>query len=177
MDPNTPLVLAGAKYANRETAMQDFHSVWDARRDGEFDHMTVAVLTKDESGELQVDRHNSTTRKGAWGGAMLGAALVLVAPAAGLAAVAVGGGAAAGAGGIVGYFWHTIPKDKVREVGDLLDSGESGLLIVAVNQLGTDIKPLLTNAERSVVIDTKAGDLDTAFSDAVKKQKAEPVAS
>jgi hypothetical protein len=137
--------------------------------------MTVAVLTKDEAGELQVDRHNSTARKMAWGGAILGAALVLVAPPTGLAAIAAGGGVGAGAGGIVGHFWRNIPKEKVREVGDLLNSGESGLLIVAVNQKGTDIKPLLTNAERSVVVDTKAGDLDKAFADAVKKESA-PVA-
>jgi uncharacterized membrane protein len=76
--------------------------VWGARHQGEFDHTDVAVLTKDASGELQVERHDSTAKHFAWGGALLGAALVIVAPPVGIAAVAAGGGALAGAGGMCG---------------------------------------------------------------------------
>ena len=172
MDPSTPLVLAAARYGSRDDAVEAFKIVWGARHQGEFDHMDVAVLTKDAAGDLQVERHDSTAKHFAWGGALLGAALVLVAPAAGIAAVAAGGAAGAGAGGIVGHFWHTISKEKVREVSDLLDSGESGLLIIAVNHKGTDIAPLLENAEKKTVIETKAGDLDAAFEDGLKKAQA-----
>ena len=172
MDPSTPLVLAAARYGSRDDAVEAFKIVWGARHQGEFDHMDVAVLTKDAAGDLQVERHDSTAKHFAWGGALLGAALVLVAPAAGIAAVAAGGAAGAGAGGIVGHFWHTISKEKLREVSDLLDSGKSGLLIIAVNHKGTDIAPLLENAEKKTVIETKAGDLDAAFEDGLKKAQA-----
>ena len=47
MDPNTPIVLAAAKYPNRDLAVEDFDRVWSARKQGEFDHTAVAVLTKD----------------------------------------------------------------------------------------------------------------------------------
>jgi len=172
MDPSTPLVLAAARYASRDDAVEAFKIVWGARHQGEFDHMDVAVLTKDAAGDLQVERHDSTAKHFGWGGALLGAALVIVAPAAGIAAVAAGGAAGAGAGGIVGHFWHTISKEQLREVSDLLDSGKSGLLIIAVNHKGTDIAPLLENAEKKTVIETKAGDLDAAFEDGVKKAQA-----
>jgi uncharacterized membrane protein len=172
MDPSTPLVLAAARYGSRDDAVEAFKIVWGARHQGEFDHMDVAVLTKDAAGDLQVERHDSTAKHFAWGGALLGAALVIVAPVAGIAAVAAGGAAGAGAGGIVGHFWHTISKEKLREVSDLLDSGESGLLIIAVNHKGTDIAPLLENAESKTVIETQAGDLDAAFEDGVKKAQA-----
>jgi hypothetical protein len=65
----------------------------------------------------------------------------------------------AGAGAIVGHFHHNIPKDKVREAATLLESGESGLIIVAVNKQGTDITPLLQNAEKTSVMQTDAGNL------------------
>jgi uncharacterized membrane protein len=172
MDPSTPLVLAAARYASRDDAVEAFKIVWGARHQGEFDHTDVAVLTKDAAGDLQVERHDSTAKHFAWGGALLGAALVIVAPAAGIAAVAAGGAAGAGAGGLVGHFWHTISKEHLREVSDLLDSGESGLLIIAVNHKGTDITPLLENAEKKTVIETQAGDLDAAFEDGVKKAEA-----
>jgi hypothetical protein len=42
--------------------------------------MDVAVLTKDASGELPAERHDSTAKHLAWGGALPGAALVIMAP-------------------------------------------------------------------------------------------------
>ena len=169
MDPSTPLVLAAARYGSRDDAVEAFKIVWGARHQGEFDHMDVAVLTKDAAGDLQVDRHDSTAKHFAWGGALLGAALVIVAPVAGIAAIAAGGAAGAGAGGIVGHFWHTISKEQLREVSERLHSGESGLLLIAVNHKGTDVAPLLENAEKKTVIETRAGDLDAAFEDGLKK--------
>lgn len=169
MEPGTPLVVAAARYGSREDAVKDFHIVWGAKREGRFDHMSVAILSKDETGELEVERHNSTTRHAAWGGAVLGAALVLVAPPAGVAAVAAGGAALAGAGALVGRFHRALSGEQVAELGSVLRSGESGLLVVAVNRKGAEIEPLLANAQRARVIETTAGDLDAAFQGELEK--------
>ena len=83
MDVNAPIALIGAGYRDRDGALQDFTSVWAARHDGDFHHTSVAVLTKDCGGRLHVERHNSTAKHLEWGGALLGAALVVLAPAAG----------------------------------------------------------------------------------------------
>ena len=40
--------------------------VSDAAPEGEFDHTAVAVLTKDDSGKLQVERHDTTAKQLAW---------------------------------------------------------------------------------------------------------------
>ena len=108
----------------------------------------------------------------AWGGALVGAALCIIAPPVGIAAVAVSAGAVAGAGGIVGHFWNNISKEKLGEVSELIHSGEAALVIVAVNHKGTDISPLLENAKGRIVVETKAGDLDAAFDNALKKAQA-----
>jgi uncharacterized membrane protein len=164
MDANTPIVLAAARYSDRELAVEDFKRVWSARKEGEFDHTAVAVLTKDADGKLQMERHDSTAKHLAWAGAAL---VVLVPP------VGVGVLAGAGAGAIVGHFWHNIPKDEVREAATLLESGESGLIIVAVNKKGTDITPLLQNAEKTKVMQTNAGNLQAE----IDKELAEAQAS
>ena len=148
MDANTPIVLATATYPDRDLAVEDFKTVWSARADGEFDHTAVAVVTKDANGKLKIDRHDSTSKHLAW----TGAALAVVAPGVGVVA-------GAGAGAIIGHFHHNIPKDKVREAGNLLESGESGLIIVAVNKQDTDITALLKNAEKTSVTQTDAGNL------------------
>jgi hypothetical protein len=158
MDASTPITLAAASYGDRDGAVSDFHTVWGARHEGEFDHMAVAVLTKDAAGNVQVERHDSTTKHLAWGGAILGAALVVVAPPVGAAVLA--SGAAAGAGAWVGHFHHNIPKKDVEAAANLLEAGHSGLIVVAVNRRGEDIEPLLRNADKTVVTNTTWGNLD-----------------
>jgi uncharacterized membrane protein len=171
MDASTPLVLGVATYSSKSGAETDFNTIWGAKHEGEYDHMAVAVLTKDSHGQLEVDRHDSTAKHLAWGGALLGAALTIVAPPVGVGVLAASG-ATAGAGGIVGHFHHNIPKDTVRQMGDLLDAGESGLMVVAVNHKGSDIEPLLSNATKKIVVDTPAGDLESAYNEALKKEAA-----
>ena len=36
MDPSTPMVLGGARYASRDDALEAFKIVWGARDQGEF---------------------------------------------------------------------------------------------------------------------------------------------
>lgn len=161
MDSNTPITLATARYSDRQLAEEDYDSVWSARAHDEFDHTAVAVVSKDANGKLDIDRHDSTTKHLAWAGA----ALAVVTPGLGLA-VGAGGGA------IVGHFHHNIPKDDVREAGALLESGEAGLIIVAVNKLGTDITPLLRNAEKTTVTQTTAGNLQSEIDKELAEAKA-----
>jgi hypothetical protein len=111
MDPNTPLTIATARYKTRPEAVKAFKTCWGAHHQGLFDHMALAVLTRGEDGQLQVERHDTTTKHLAWGGLAIGAALTVVCPPAGIAALAAGGAAGAGIGAWIGHFWNTIPKD------------------------------------------------------------------
>lgn len=187
MKADTPVTLAVATYATQRGALDDYQAVMSAKTDGEFDHIAASVLTKDATGQLEVERHDSTAKHLAWGGALTAGALIVAAPVAGAAIVAggtgvgasagLGGGvsvvgAGAGAGGLAGHFWRNIPKEKLREMGDLLELGESGLVIVAVNKKGSDIGPLLPNAAKVIVDDTTKGDLESIYDEAVQKATA-----
>ncbi len=152
-----------------------------AKREGDFDHLAVAILTKGADGQLDVERHDSSAKHGAWGGALMGGAILVAAPAAAVGAgvvgvgtaVGAGGGATvaglAGAGGLAGHFHRNIPKDKAREMGDLLESGESGLIVTAVDKKGTDIEPLLSHATKTIIDDTTKGDLDALYDNAISQ--------
>ena len=136
--------------------------VWDAHQGGEFDHTAVAVLTKDDSGKLQVERHDTTAKHLAW----VGAALAVVAPGVGVVA-------GAGTGALVGHFHHNIPKKDVEAIAELLESGQSGLIVVAVNKVGTDIEPLLAGADKTKVVQTTWGDLDAEIDSEIAKAQEE----
>jgi uncharacterized membrane protein len=169
MDASTPLIIGVATYADREDAVHDFKTVWGAKHEGELDHIAVAVLTKDAQGQLEVERHDSTAKHLAWGAALIGAAVAVVAPPVGIGMLVAGG---AGAGGIVGHFWHNIPKQDIQEMSQLLEDGQSGLVIVAVDHKDDDITPLLAKAQKKIVVTTVKGDLEAAYEGALKKAAA-----
>jgi len=161
--------VAVATYASRDAAVEDYEIIRGAKHQGELDHLAIAVIAKDEDGELSVDRHDSTAKHFAWGGAIIGASLVVLVPPLGittLAATAAGAGAVAsagalaGAGGIIGHFYRNIPKETVEQMGKTLSSGQAGLLIIAVDLKGIDVEKLLTNAEKKVVTTGVADEKD-----------------
>lgn len=177
MKEDTPITVAVAVYDDRESAVSDYDLVSEVKSTGDLDHIAIAVLTKDEDGHVQVERHDSTAKHMAWGGALIGGAMIVLAPAAAPIAMAtslgMGGGVTAaglaGAGGIAGHFWHNVPKERVQEMSDLLHEGESSLIVVAVNKMGTDLMPYLNRATRVVVDDTTVGNLEAAYDDAIAK--------
>jgi uncharacterized membrane protein len=152
MKPDAPITLSVATYATRDPALADFKAALEAMGGGSLDHTAAAVLTKDANGHLEVERHNTTTKHLA----LVGAALIVIAPPAGIAAIAGG----AGVGALVGHFWHNIPKHQVNDAAELLQAGESGLVVVTVNRQGTDITSLLAHAGQSSSAETKAANLD-----------------
>ena len=156
----------------RLAAEQDYDAVRGMKHEGQIDHLAIAIVVKDDDGELQIDRHDSSAKHLAWGGGVLGAALTIVSAPLGivfLGPLAVATAAWAGVGGLVGHFWKNIPKDLARRMGDLLESGDAGLVIVAVNPQGADIGALLANAVDKVVVDDvddPEGALEEAFESA-----------
>src|SRR4051812_39025049 len=62
MNVMAPIALVTASYGTIDGAISDFESVWASREDGGFHHTSLAVLTKDAEGRLQVGRNNSTAK-------------------------------------------------------------------------------------------------------------------
>jgi hypothetical protein len=157
--------LEGAKHVTRADFVEDAKRVWGARHRGVWGHMAVAVLTRHDDGQLQVERHDTTAKHFAWTGAVLGAAVVAAATpsSASFLDLAAGAVGLAAVGGFLGHCWHSIPKYRVAEMGNLLDSGESGLVIVVLTHKDSDISPLLRNTTQKVVVQSTFGELDADF--------------
>jgi hypothetical protein len=162
MNVNAPIALVGASYSTPERALQDYDAVWGARHDGDFHHTSVAILAKGSDDELHVHRNNSTAKHLMWGGALLGGALVVVAPPAGLELFAAVG--LSGAGAIVGHFRRNASPERLAETAVLLQEGASGLVVVVVNRRGEAVTPLLERADEKVSVDMVWGDLEEELS-------------
>ena len=165
MDPNTPMVLAGASYASRDDAQCRRSISCGVSGAEQFDHMDVAVLAKDADGELQVERHDSTAKHFAWGSAR-GRALCNP----GVAAIAVGAGARTAHRRCVGHFWNNIRR---RSWGRSASSSTPARRPCSSSPSTTRAPP---RAGRPRVGPSRwrsgSGDLDATFDDALKKAQA-----
>ena len=125
-------------------------------------------------GKLHLDHHETTAASPAWGGALVGGALAVVATPlaiAPLSDIATQDTTWAGVGGIVGFFWHNIPKGQLLRMSDLLESGQAALVVVALDQSATTIEALLRNATEAIVAETDGGDIEMAYEEALAREQ------
>ena len=162
MDVNAPIALVGASYNTLDQAVRDYQSVWGARHDGDFHHTSVAVLTKDSAGTSHLERNNSTAKHLEWGGALLGAALFVLAPTTGIEILPRVG--LSGAGALVDHFRHNSDPEDLAAVARLLEVGACGLVAVIVNRRSQAITSLLTHAGGKWSVDMPWGDLEEELS-------------
>jgi uncharacterized membrane protein len=164
--------VAVATYNNKNAAEQDYDAIKGIKHEGQLDHLAIAMVEKKADGDLKIDRHDSTAKHLAWGGGVLGGVFTVISAPLGivfLGSLATSAAVGAGAGGLVGHFWNNIPKDDARRMGDLLEAGDFGLVIVAVNPTGADIDAMLANADTKIVkndVVDADGTLDAAFTEA-----------
>jgi hypothetical protein len=158
MNPDAPISLLTASYSSREEAVQDLESVWGARHDGDFHHIAVALLNKSPDGTFGVERSNSTAKHLVWGGALLGGALFVLVPETGVRVFAAVG--LDGAGALIYHFRRNADPRELADTALLLEEGNPGLVVVAVNRRGAALVPLLAHAHRSAWVDLLWGDLE-----------------
>jgi hypothetical protein len=168
------VVMAVATYRSKAAAEQDFDAVGRAKYDGDLDLIAAAVLEKGADGALAVERHEPASTDVAWAGALLGAALTVIAAPLGvllLAAVIATRSAWAGAAALVDHFWHDIPRDDLSQMSNLLEAGQAAVVIVAVGYRAVDVMALCSNSTSTFVTDGTAADFEADFSNAIDEAR------
>ena len=106
-------------YPSEAAARADYDIVKDLHAAGAVGTYDASVVTKDESGKVHVNKDETSTRHGAWGGAGVGALVGLLFPPTIIAGAAVG----AAVGGVGGHLWKGMSRADVKEFGELIDAG------------------------------------------------------
>lgn len=150
---DTYVVLAN-EYDNQTDALADYEAVRKLYTDlGIIDTYDAAVLTRSADGKVAiVKRVEEPTRQGGARGLLIGLAVGAAAalfPAITLGAGLVAGGAiGAGLGAIAGHVAGGMKRSDLKDLGELLDSGTSGLVVVAATDLESKVNAAITRAEK-----------------------------
>lgn len=163
------LVAFGGVYSDYEAAKADYEAVRDVYESTDLiETYDAAVIRKKDNGKVKIaDKHEQPMHKGAWHGAGWGLAAGLglaLFPAAaiggGLLAATAGGGAAIGA--ITGHASGGMSRSDLKELGEGLDAGEAGLIVVAAADVEDQVAAAMTRADNVI---TKNLELDEAALD------------
>jgi uncharacterized membrane protein len=161
-DEEDTLYVVAASYENVDDAIADYEAIkqlyYAVKTSDDFD---AAVIEKDDEGKVHiVKKHEQPTRHGAavglgWGLAA-GVVAALFPPVGILGALAVGGGAGAAIGAVSGHASGGMERDDLKEVGQVLDDGQAGLIAVYATNMADQIAQNIKTANRIV---SKATDM------------------
>jgi len=177
------MILSVCTYSNVTDALTDFDSIMSMHREGELGHVAAAILSRDDQGKLHIHRHDTTAKHLAWGGALVGGLVGILYPPLGavlltgsitggmFTAGAVDAAVLAGAGGVIGHYWHNIPKQDLRAMSDLIDSGQAALVVVAVDKQEAEIDRAINRAEKRITKRLENGDVEGAYNEAVESAR------
>jgi uncharacterized membrane protein len=154
-----------ATYPDELTARDDYESVKDAHAMGLVGSYDAAVITKDASGKIHESKHETAARHGAWWGVAAGAAVGVLFPPSIIGAAAAGGVI----GGITGHLAKGMSRSQAKELGDFIDPGEAGLVVVGESKVAEPLKRVVTNAEKQTAreLDVDPKDVDRILEQAI----------
>ena len=148
-------VLA-ASYDHVDDAKADLEAVKVAfRHVGTSLDLDAAVIARDDSGKVEVvDRHDARTHHkkmvGLGWGMAIGAIAAIFPPIGIVGALAVGGGAGAALGASAGHAAQAMSRDDLKELGDVLDRGDAGLIVVYGSEMAGRMAAAVTRAKTTV---------------------------
>jgi uncharacterized membrane protein len=154
-------------YGSEVDARADYDVVKELHAKGAVGTFDAAVITKDGEGRVHVNKDETSTRHGAWGGAAAGALVGILFPPSIIASAAIG----AALGGVTGHLWKGMSRADIKEFGDLIDSGEAALVIVGETKIASYLDKMELRAKKNVTkeLGVDAKDVDTAVQDAAKE--------
>ena len=150
---DTFIVLAN-QYDNEAAALADYDDVRTLYTDlGIIDTYDAAVLTRRADGKVKiVKRVEEPTRQGGAVGLMVGLATGLAAalfPGIALGAAVLGGSAlGAGVGAVAGHVAGGMRRSDLKDLGELLDRGTIGLLVVAATDMEAQVNAAITRSKK-----------------------------
>jgi uncharacterized membrane protein len=150
------LYVLAASYDDVDDALAEYTAIEAA-----YTHVSsssgfdATVVARNADGKVEiVRRHDEPVRHGAASGLVWGLAVGAVAalfPAVGiLGALAVGAGSGAALGAVAGHAGEALSRDDLKALGEVLDEGDAGLVVVYPEELSGHVTAAVEKAKSKV---------------------------
>jgi len=155
-----------ATYPDEGAARDDYQVVKGLHASGLVGAYDAAVVTKDVRGKVHENKDETATRHGAWWGVAAGAAVGVIFPPAVLATAAAGGVI----GGVSGHLAKGMPRSTAKDLGEFIDPGEAGLVVVGETKIRQAVQKAVTRAEKEMAeeLDTDPKEIDKTLQQAMR---------
>ena len=152
-----------AAYADKAAAIDDYQVVKGLHFRGLVGSYDAAVVSKDFNGKVHENKDETAARHGAWWGVAAGVAVGLIFPPTVLGAAAVGG--------VSGHLAKGMSRSQAKELGDFIDPGEAGLVVVGESKVEDAVKKVVTRAEKETAEDLGVDpkDIDKTLEQAINE--------
>jgi len=156
-----------ATYPDERAARDDYQVVKEAHKRGLVGSYDAAVITKDRNGKIHENKDETSTKHGAWWGIAAGAAVGVLFPPSIIGAAAAGGVI----GGVSGHLAKGMSRSEAKELGDFIDPGQAGLVVVGESKVEQAIAKAVTKAEKQTAkeLDVDPKDVDRIMHDAIRE--------
>jgi len=146
-------LLLGARYDSEYDAIADYEELKESIKEFALvDEYDAAVVSRRGDGKVKIiKRHESPTRHSAREGLGIGLAggvALALFPAVAIGGALLAGVAGAAAGAAAGHVAAGMSRHDLKELGELLDEGESGLLVIASTDMEARIEEELKRASK-----------------------------
>ncbi|MGA9479578.1 MAG: DUF1269 domain-containing protein [Desulfobacterales bacterium] len=145
MNPNDLFIYA-ARYDNEDDARGDLETFQEIASVGVVGKYDTAILKKTAEGKVQVEKHGTQAKSGGWKGAIAGGVIGLLFP----PSILVGALAGGAAGSVAGKLWGGMSRKDLNALGEVLDDGETGLVIVGESAVDEFVEKALTRAAKRI---------------------------
>jgi uncharacterized membrane protein len=126
-----------AAYADPAAAQAALEQLEQMHKDNLIELLDAATVFKDENGKVHVKETANHTKSDTGKGLVVGAVFGVIFPPSIIASAIVGGAA----GGLFGHFSQKgFGKKDLKEAGQELDPGETGLIAVAVDKFADQVE-------------------------------------
>jgi uncharacterized membrane protein len=163
-DNEVTIVYAGA-YSSLDEAELDFLTIKDLHREKWVGKYEAALFTKEEDGSVKIIDTDATSRtKGLKIGAAAGAVVGILFP----PSLIVGAIAGGGVGLMAGHFSRGLKRDDIKELGELLDTGQAGIVFVGVATPDQGVERYMKHAVKIMKkqVDAEAEEMKKAIDEA-----------
>lgn len=167
MTGNDGMFLFVGTYPNEADARADYEVIKDLHALDAIGSYDAAVVTKDEQGKVHLNKDETTTRHGAWGGAGVGALVGLLFP----PSIVVTAAAGAAVGAVSGHLWKGMSRSDVKAFGDVIDSGQAALVVVGESTIEDALDKAKLKTEKKIAkqLDVSVRDVDKAVREAASE--------